>query len=91
MGDRAPRKQAWPSFALTEDRQGKMRAEGSWGGRRERKGLQETLRIRLVGWQVAGVSLLLVSAGRLGDVVLGVYGHRGVCCSQGIMAWLGLH
>lgn len=38
MGNRTPRRLTWPSFALAEDRQGKMRAEGSWGSRSERKG-----------------------------------------------------
>lgn len=39
MSDRTPRKRTWPSFALAEDGQGKVRAEGNGGGRSERKAL----------------------------------------------------
>lgn len=59
---------------------GKTRAEGSCRGRSKRKGLGGQ-----VGGQVAGVSLLLGETGSLGEAVLG-----GVCCSQGVMAKLGL-
>lgn len=68
------------SFALTEDRQGKIRAEGSWGVGSERKGragFEETWRIKpgriavAEGWPTAARA-----SGGLGEVVLRVYEQK---------------
>lgn len=82
QGDRVTEKQTWPSFALAEDTQGQIRAEGSRAGGGRRKALQagfkETLRIRTwSGQQVAeGWPAAVRSAGSVQEVVLEAYEQK---------------